>query len=1317
MATTDTPVRLELRLPGSRASFYEVQSAEFLIGSVPGCDLVVPDPNLPPVVGVIARTAEGPRLRKLAPNLKLLLNGKPVHHAALNHGDSIAVGPAELRVHMSVAAPVAVPVAAGAAPPNKPWSFKIPLGGSDDKLPADIDPSGALRQMRQEADRLKQHARELESKRRSLDNEEEKRRQAWAEREAQLEAEVVAAQERRQRVEQAARPPAAVHDVRASDLAAREAALDSSIRQHREDLVRLDRHRAELADIERDHNTRLAEMEARDQQLRREAQLADDRARQIEQAEAQLAQDRERVRAALAEAEAARQQAQVQVADAQRRDAQLNTLEQRCDRVREELSREAQALAEQKKVQDALVLELAGRDRQCNARITAAETLEKRVADQQASVQEVAGRLQSLQQELGARQAELAALDSAVRLREEQVTHGRSALEKAVQSHREDLARLDRFREALETREKDVTRRLAECEQRDAALRTESEALKEQARQQTDQQAKLKDEETRLTQLQAEYEAGSAQLLESSAMSEGQQKVIATLKTKMERMREELRREAQSLAEQRSRQEGLDRELAEKQKQLDDLRAAVEAAAAARDTERQQLDEQREALAVANTELKSVLEQVEAQKQELDSQKASFQTEAGEQTQTAATLRTKAAQLLELHQRIETDKLTLQEREQTLAKAEEARRELQEQLLRRGEELDARMAAVQEQAAELARRAVELDVRAAEVERDRERVDADLSHSRQDLDTQAAEVQQVLESLAEREADLGRKAEKLKEIGLAMAADRKAHLDAKSRLDDEHRVAAEDLVRTRAELETYRHEVLARASEIQEALPNLEVRGQSALERLSHAREQLKSHVAELHDYARQSHADLETVRTQVQAETDRLREQQSSLVKARSDHRLAVTAFRQQLIDWQGRVAEMKQALSQDGTRLERKQLELDDTADKLAKQAAALHVQEQQVAQKREEVEYHLEDMRDWFRRKFRELADSSVFNRPWYTDGAETNPEDTAVLPFTQDLDPGDKKLGELLQSLDLVDDATLSALLLEARRQHRTLRQVLLASGKLTVYQMALIETGNVDGLTIGPLGVIDRLRVTPHENVYRAIDPRAGATTGPVLLRHLSETDTSDADRAQEFRDRFAALAELRHPHVLATIEVMEINGRPAALQEWVSGLPGTDWPSLAASPGVWYRLTCQALLGLSTAHQAGLTHGGLTGRSVVLTHDGLVKIVGVGEPAWLSGATPAASVGDDLISLGRVAAGWSALTPKRKGAKPPRPLPDSVREVLDQWIAGRYDSAHAILEALDAAGSDVPSGAETWERLVRFAGENAAEGVTWRKSA
>ena len=100
------------------------------------------------------------------------------------------------------------------------------------------------------------------------------------------------------------------------------------------------------------------------------------------------------------------------------------------------------------------------------------------------------------------------------------------------------------------------------------------------------------------------------------------------------------------------------------------------------------------------------------------------------------------------------------------------------------------------------------------------------------------------------------------------------------------------------------------------------------MDRLLRAREQLREHLAEVHGYARQSRDDLEAARQHVQAEAERVRQQELALHVARDEHRLAVAAFRQQLIEWQGRVGEMKQALLQGSTQLERRQAEVREQA-----------------------------------------------------------------------------------------------------------------------------------------------------------------------------------------------------------------------------------------------------------------------------------------------------------------------------------------------------------------------------------------------------
>lgn len=1328
MANPQSPVRLELRLPGSRPSVHEVTAAEFLLGSVAGCDLVIPGDELPPVLGVVTRTPDGVRLRKLAPNLKLLLNGKAIHHAPLTDGDTIAIGPAEIKVHVPAAA--AVPVPAGAGASNKPWQYVIPL--TPTKAAANsgrsTDASGAMRQLEQEAARLKERARELDARQRALDEEEQSRRSTWAERESQLESELVTARERRRSAEDDSRRETGTREIeldnRLRELTAERAEFDRSVRDHRDDLLRLDRQRGDLEKREEALAARAADVDRRAQQLERDVPQLEARSRQLEQAALQMQQDQDTVRKKLAEMELITVQLNQRSADNDRRTVTIQATEARLDALRIDLGQQAQLQVEQKAKADALDRDLAARQQLAAASEADLAGREQALAGERARFDERQGSFQAAALQLKALQEKLTTQDADLKVRETTVVAERQTLDAAVREHREDLARLDRLRDSLEAREAALSQRAAEADAHAADLAEKQRHLEQVEQRITATEAGLLAEQESTRQLQQQFESGQSQLAARTATTEGQQSFLVALRARLERLRDELRVEAQNLTEQRGRQQESEQSLAEERRALDARRAEIEALELSRTAERRQIEDQHAAMHLAAEQMRELQEKLAQRERELAERAVMVDSRSGEHADEAATLRVKAAQLLEIQQRIEADRAALAAREQALGEAELARRELQEQLQRRVDDLTNRQHAAEVLAAELS-------AKAEGVAADRRRVDADLGSTRQELDARASDLEQSASELQAREVELARQRERLKAMGRKIAAERKNRAVAKSQWEDEHRLAAEDLIRTRTELDEFRAEALDRAGEIGRVLPELESRSQAALERLAQAREQLRNHVAELHEYARQSQDDLDALRGQVQSETERMVEQQAVLAKARSDHRLAVTAFRQQLIDWQGKVAEMKSSLAHDGSRLDRKASELDEAARQIQQQASELQVAEEQVARQRGEVEYHLSDMRDWFRRKLRELAASSPGRA---TDGdatilpsglaafageleASAATGDADVVPITNDLDPGDRKLGELLQSLDLVDNETLTTLLLEARRQRRSLRQVLLASGKLTVYQMALIEAGNVDGLTVGPFGVIDRLRTTATESAYRVIDPRPGALAGPVVLRHLAESQMGDAVRPDEFRQRFAALAQVRHPHVAATIEVLDIGGRPAALQEWLSGVPSGDWPSLAASPGVWYRLSCQALLGLATAHQAGLVHGAITPASVVLSADGLVKLSGVGEPIWLTGADPNATPADDLVALGKLAAGWSALTPRRKLAKLPRPLPATVRAVLDRWSAGGFASAAEVLEALDAAGADVPAGVETWERLMRFAGENATDGVAWRKSA
>src|SRR5262249_9627665 len=82
-----------------------------------------------------------------------------------------------------------------------------------------------------------------------------------------------------------------------------------------------------------------------------------------------------------------------------------------------------------------------------------------------------------------------------------------------------------------------------------------------------------------------------------------------------------------------------------------------------------------------------------------------------------------------------------------------------------------------------------------------------------------------------------------------------------------------------------------------------------------------------------------------------------------------------------------------------------------------------------------------------------------------------------------------------------------------------------------------------------------------------------------------------------------------------------------------------------------------------------------------------------GGRGWLAGGPADPTPEADLAALGEVAAGWAAIVPRRKGAKPPKPLPGPLQQVLARLrpdAADRYPSAAALLEDLERAGAGLP---------------------------
>ncbi|MFO0844475.1 MAG: hypothetical protein U0797_19110 [Gemmataceae bacterium] len=1078
-------------------------------------------------------------------------------------------------------------------------------------------------------------------------------------------------------------------DDRLRDLAARERQLEQHrqelekarllLQQHREELARQPAPAADSEEVAR----RKQEVDALQQEL---AKIRQELAERFHHRRDRILTQQQAIRRAARKVRLRKAAVEVREARAAQADQEAAGRQAELDAGREQLGRERQLVEEQHRL--------------------------------------FASRQQEVQRELHDRVADLEA-------REGRLAKEKADLERGQKQHQSDLVRLDRIQATSEQRQRQLNERALEIDRRYEQLQRDTRDLEEQATQLDEWHTRLTAEQGQVDARKAELEATAAQVEQRAAALEGQQAMLATLRTRLERGREELRQQEQALSDQRAMCEATEADVKERLEEAERLKSDLRNDRELFDEERRRAEERRRTLDEAVARLREAQESLERQQGEFQARRDQVEAASADQQEQAALLLARGEKVERLGEALQAERQALRERETTLARAEQTLAGLQEQVRKRVEDLEARSRQVGEREQAMAAREAEQQEHMARLEQANQRAAAELDQVRQELEGQTRK-------LLQREGELARRADTLTVAGEQHSETRQS-LESMRRGLEAERVAFELERQAARERDREARQEFDSAREVAQqmigALPELEWRAASVLERLAGGREQLREHLAEVHAYARQSRDDLEAARKQLQAESDRLRQRELELEKARDEQRLAVAAFRQQLVEWQGRVAEMRQALQAGSSRLEEREAEIEarareveDTSARLAEEVARVESERRAVAERRGEMDRHLGDMRDWYRRKLRELAkvalppgaepgEGDVVPMPAPAaseSGAVENDRSPAraVLTLNDEVEPADRQLGELLASMGLVEDDTLQALWAEARRQRRSLRQLLLAGGYMTLYQMALIEAGNLSGLVLGPLQVIDKLPSTPREAVYRVRDPHRNAE---AVLRHLAESEMHDAVRPDEFEQRFAAAACVRHTNVAAVLEVLKVASRPAALVEWVSGLAAADWPAVVSAPGVWYRLVSQAALALDAVHGASLTHGHLDAGSLVLTGDGMLKLVGLGEPRWLTASVPLVegeTAQADLAALGQLAAGWAAMPAGGKS----KPWPEELQAVLERLKGGEYPSARALVEDLEMAGAKVQASNAAWERLVRQARDSSAPGSA-RRSA
>jgi eukaryotic-like serine/threonine-protein kinase len=145
--------------------------------------------------------------------------------------------------------------------------------------------------------------------------------------------------------------------------------------------------------------------------------------------------------------------------------------------------------------------------------------------------------------------------------------------------------------------------------------------------------------------------------------------------------------------------------------------------------------------------------------------------------------------------------------------------------------------------------------------------------------------------------------------------------------------------------------------------------------------------------------------------------------------------------------------------------------------------------------------------------------------------------------------------------------------------------------------------------LGPYQLLARLGQGATSSVFRA---QRGPDAPEVALKVLSPALTADPAWLRRFQREAHLLGQLRHPNTVALLDWGETDGRWFLALELVAGRPLGNWIGTRPTTGFLAKVGAQLAAGLRAAHALGLVHRDLKPANIIVTADGLVKILDFG---------------------------------------------------------------------------------------------------------